>query len=97
MTRVPLASLARNSSTLDTVRLYTATVNPWSFMFRTRFWPMTARPISPMSAVLMVRSFPVRYPKPKKPSNRQAAPETQDSHKKHKRNKTGVFRLRALS
>ena len=40
----------RNSSTLATVRLKTATVKPWSFMLRMRFWPMTASPINPMSA-----------------------------------------------
>src|SRR6266404_8818050 len=38
-----------NSSTLETVRLNTATRYPWSFIFKTRFWPITARPISPMS------------------------------------------------
>ena len=49
MTLVPLASLARNSSTFATVRLKATTVKPWSFMLRIRFWPMTARPISAMS------------------------------------------------
>src|ERR1700682_186268 len=38
-----------NSSPFETVRLNTATRYPWSFMFKTRFWPITARPISPMS------------------------------------------------
>src|ERR1017187_9199680 len=37
------------SSTFETVRLNTATLYPWSFMFRTRFCPMTASPIKPMS------------------------------------------------
>jgi 6-phosphogluconate dehydrogenase (decarboxylating) len=46
---VPLASLAMKSSTLETVRLKTATLKPWSFMLRTRFCPMTARPIRPIS------------------------------------------------
>jgi hypothetical protein len=50
MILVPLASLARKSSTLETVRLNAATVKPWSFMLRMRFWPITARPMSPMSA-----------------------------------------------
>ena len=50
MTFVPLASSARNSCSLDTVPLSTATTKPWSFMFRTRFWPITARPMRPMSA-----------------------------------------------
>src|SRR5271154_4088231 len=48
-TCVPLASSARKSSTLDTVRLKTATLYPWSFMFNTRFWPITASPINPIS------------------------------------------------
>ena len=48
-TAVPLASLARKSSTFETVRLNTATLNPWSFMLRTRFCPITARPIRPIS------------------------------------------------
>src|ERR1035438_9303699 len=50
-TWVPFASLARKSSTLETVRLNTATLKPWSFMLRTRFCPMTARPIRPISHV----------------------------------------------
>src|SRR5436190_18294442 len=48
-TFVPLASFWMKSSTFETVRLNTATRYPWSFMFRTRFWPITARPINPMS------------------------------------------------
>src|SRR5579862_853825 len=50
-TWVPAASWPIKSSTLETVRLKTATRYPWSFMFRTRFWPITARPIRPMSQV----------------------------------------------
>ena len=38
------------SSTLEMVRLYTATVKPLLSMLRTRFSPITARPMSPMSA-----------------------------------------------
>ena len=48
-TWVPFASSAIKSSTFDVVRLKTATLYPWSFMFRTRFCPITARPIRPMS------------------------------------------------
>ena len=47
----PLARPSTNASTFDVVRLKTATVNPWLSMFRTRFSPITARPISPMSAL----------------------------------------------
>src|SRR6266404_3583225 len=50
ITLVPLASLLRKSSTFETVRLKATTVNPWSFMFKIRFWPITARPIRAMSA-----------------------------------------------
>ena len=50
MTLVPLASLLRKSSTFETVRLKATTVKPWSFMFKMRFWPMTASPITAMSA-----------------------------------------------
>src|SRR5215467_1784965 len=50
-TAVPFASLARNSSTFDVVLLKTATLKPWSVMLSTRFWPITARPISPISQV----------------------------------------------
>ena len=39
-----------NLSTTLVVRLNTATVYPRDSMFRTRFSPITARPISPMSA-----------------------------------------------
>ncbi len=38
------------ASTFDTVLLYTATVNPLLSMFNTRFSPITANPINPMSA-----------------------------------------------
>src|SRR5208337_5284780 len=48
-TSVPFASLAIKSSTFETVRLNTATLNPRSFMLRTRFCPITARPIRPIS------------------------------------------------
>src|ERR1700729_744952 len=48
-TWVPLASSLRKSSTFDTVRLNTATLYPWSFMFKTRFCPITASPINPIS------------------------------------------------
>src|SRR5208283_4040826 len=51
MIDLPLARPARNASTLEVVRLNTATVNPWLAMLSTRFSPITARPISPMSAV----------------------------------------------
>ena len=47
-----MASLARNSSTFETVRLKAHTVKPWSFMFKTRLEPITDRPISPMSALI---------------------------------------------
>ena len=47
----PLARPSTNASTFDVVRLNTATVKPWLSMFRTRFSPITARPIRPMSAV----------------------------------------------
>jgi len=39
-------------STLETVRLNTATVNPLLSMLRMRFSPITASPITPMSAML---------------------------------------------
>jgi hypothetical protein len=45
----PFAFPAANFSVTSTVRLKTATVNPFDSMFRTRFSPMTARPISPIS------------------------------------------------
>src|SRR5271170_6903900 len=50
-TCVPFASSARKSFTLDVVRLNTATLYPWSFMLSTRFWPITASPIKPISQV----------------------------------------------
>ena len=51
---LPLGSTLdeRRSILFDVVRLKTATVKPWLSMFRTRFSPITARPISPMSALL---------------------------------------------
>ena len=33
------------------VRLNTATLYPWSFIFKTRFCPITANPINPISQV----------------------------------------------
>jgi hypothetical protein len=50
----PRARPAKNCSTRATVRLNTATVKPWLSMFSTRFSPMTARPIRPMSALAAV-------------------------------------------
>src|SRR5437899_5249563 len=50
MTFVPLASLLRKSSTFETVRLKATTVKPWSFMFKIKFWPITASPIRAISA-----------------------------------------------
>ena len=46
---LPLASLSRKRSTLETVRLKATTVKPWSAALRIRFWPMTARPMRPKS------------------------------------------------
>jgi len=46
---LPLASFAKKRSTLETVRLKTTTVKPWSAVFKIRFWPMTARPMRPKS------------------------------------------------
>ena len=40
-----------NFSVVAVVLLKTATLKPWSAMLSTRFCPMTARPMSPMSAV----------------------------------------------
>src|SRR5664280_2729157 len=48
-TCVPFAGPSKNSSTVLVVRLKTATLKPWSFMLRTRFCPITARPIRPIS------------------------------------------------
>ena len=45
----PLARLAANFSVTAVVRLKTATVNPFDSMLRTRFSPMTARPMRPIS------------------------------------------------
>ena len=50
---LPTARPARNASTFDVVRLYTATVYPRLAMLSTRFSPMTASPMTPMSAPLM--------------------------------------------
>jgi len=56
---IPAAGPSTKSSTLETVRLNTATVKPWSAMFITRFLPITARPIRPISAVpsVIIQSF----------------------------------------
>ena len=54
----PLASLSRKRSTLATVRLKAQMVNPWSPTFRMRFWPITARPIRPISALGTIRASP---------------------------------------
>ena len=53
---LPLPRPFTKSSTLLTVRLKQATVNPLLSMFRIRFSPMTARPIRPMSACCIVGS-----------------------------------------
>ncbi len=52
-----LARPLKNASTLEVVRLNTATVKPWLAMLSTRFSPITARPMSPMSAVAAVWSW----------------------------------------
>lgn len=48
-TLVPLAPVSKNSFTLSTVLLKATTLNPWSFIFSMKFWPMTASPMSAMS------------------------------------------------
>ena len=50
---LPLARPFTKASTFSTVLLKTATVKPFDSMFITRFSPMTARPISPMSALFI--------------------------------------------
>jgi hypothetical protein len=45
----PFALPAANFSVTSQVRLNTETVNPFDSMLSTRFSPMTARPISPIS------------------------------------------------
>ena len=55
-----LGFVGEKSSTFETVRLKATTVKPWSFMFRIRFWPMTARPISPMSYSALAKGY-LRY------------------------------------
>ncbi len=40
-----------NRNSLDVVRLKTHTLNPLSAIFKARFLPITARPITPMSAL----------------------------------------------
>ena len=49
----PLARPSTKFFTLEVVRLYTATVKPLDSMFITRFSPMTARPIRPISAFIV--------------------------------------------
>ena len=44
---LPAALVSTNSRVFSPVRLYTATEKPLSSILSTRFWPMTARPISP--------------------------------------------------
>ena len=47
---LPAARPLTKASTLEVVRLKTATVKPLDSMFMTRFSPMTARPMRPISA-----------------------------------------------
>ena len=47
---VPAPGPARNSPMRAGVWLWTATPNPWSRRLSARFWPITPRPIRPMSA-----------------------------------------------
>ena len=61
--RFPFPRPLTKSSTLPTVRLNTATRNPRLSMFNTRFSPITARPINPMSHCSdMVDPVLVDYP-----------------------------------
>lgn len=39
--------------TLSTVRLYAQTTNPCESIFKIKFWPITANPISAISAFLL--------------------------------------------
>ena len=57
---LPLALPLINSSTFETVRLKTATVKPLLSIFRTRFSPITARPINPISANFFILLFFIR-------------------------------------
>ena len=59
MNFLPAPRPAMNASTFSTVRLKTATVNPLLSMLRTRFSPITARPMRPISACAMTE-LPVR-------------------------------------
>ena len=63
---LPAALPFTNLSTFSVVRLKTATVNPLDSMFMTRFSPMTARPIKPISAFFISAPsrFPCKYPRP---------------------------------
>ena len=61
---VPFASFSKNWVTFSVVRLYAQTTKPWSFIFRMRFWPITANPMSPISALdneYVSESVSVRY------------------------------------
>ena len=50
---LPLARPSTKLVTFSVLRLKTATVKPLLSIFMTRFSPITASPISPMSALLM--------------------------------------------
>jgi hypothetical protein len=52
MTLVPLASRLEEFIHLGHGAVENGHGKPWSFMLRTRFWPMTASPINPISAYL---------------------------------------------
>ena len=55
----PLPRVAANFSVTAVVRLKTATENPFDSMLRTRFSPITARPIRPISHcfVMILRNW----------------------------------------
>ena len=59
---LPLGSAREERVDPRVVRLNTATVKPWLSMFSTRFSPITARPISPMSAVFALDAMLVFSP-----------------------------------
>lgn len=50
-------------NTLSTVRLYAHTMNPCESMFKIKFCPITARPISAMSAFLWMKHIEHAYSK----------------------------------
>ena len=54
---LPFAVPEMKASTRETVRLKTATSNPLLSMFSARFSPITANPMSPMSAAKSVSSY----------------------------------------